>query len=270
MINFSELLWKPRKLTRGESRSSGSGDAYSTETSAGLREVPVEEVQILPSTRIALVTDPKGPGADRFRYLRMRLRELRNVAKLRSIVVTSPLPEDGKSTVALNLATALADNGKASVLLMEGDLYHPTLAERLGLAAHQGLSECLEEGLDPMLALRRIEPLNWYLLPAGTPHGNPADLLQGETLPHIMERLAPHFDWIVIDSPPVTPLTDALSLSRQVDATLLVVRADRTPRGAIEEAIARLGSQHIVGIVVNAAEGLNHVYSKYYGYYSKK
>jgi capsular exopolysaccharide synthesis family protein len=232
-------------------------------------QIPVEEVQVEASSRIVLHSDPRSPGADRFRFLRMQLRALWDAGKLKRLLVTSPLPQDGKSTIALNLATALAEQGKRSVLLVEGDLHHPTLIPRLGLKAWPGLAECLEEGLNPMSAVRRIEPLGWYLLPAGKPQSNPTELLQSRALSSIMQEISSHFDWVVIDSPPVNPLTDALSLAQHADASLLVVRAGCTPREAVEEALALLGPEHLQGIVLNGIEGLNRLYSKYRGYYDK-
>jgi Mrp family chromosome partitioning ATPase len=78
------------------------------------------------------------------------------------------------------------------------------------------------------------------------------------------------FDWVVVDTPPVTPLTDALTMARHVDASLLVVRADCTPRAAVDEALDRLGPKRVLGIVFNGAESLNRLYSKYYGHYGRK
>jgi len=240
------------------------------EISSVLKHAQIEKVVIEPNSRVALLMDPLSAAADRFRYLRMRLQDLRQVAKLQSLVITSPLPEEGKSTMAMCLATALAEGGKHSTLLIEADLHHPTLGASLGLRPERGLAECLESEFDPLSEIRKIEPLGWYLLHAGKTKGNPTELLQSETLSGLMQRVAPHFDWILIDSPPALPLTDAFSLSRQVDATLLVARADRTPREAIEETLKLIGRKHVVGIVLNGAEGLTSLYSKYYGSYRKK
>jgi capsular exopolysaccharide synthesis family protein len=231
-----------------------------------LQQIPAEEAQVSPGSRIIVHSDPRSPGADRFRFLRMCLRELWNAGKLKTLLITSPLPQDGKSTVALNLATALAEEGKRSVLLIEADLHRPTLTEQLGIEMREGLADCLEGSLNPFSALRRLEPLNWYLLPAGEPRSNPTELLQTEALAGVLQKLSPHFDWILIDSPPVIPITDALSLARHANATLLVAREGRTPGDAIEKAIAVLGRQRILGIVLNAVENLDRLYSGYYGY----
>jgi capsular exopolysaccharide synthesis family protein len=270
MINFSELLWKPQRSKGSALPAYIGSDSESLAEVSELRQIPTEEVQVRPETRIAVITDPRSPGADRFRYLRMRLREVKEAVKLQKLLITSPLPQDGKSTVALNVATALAEGGRRRVLLIEADLYHPSLIQRLGLQPRTGLGECLEEGLDPLLAVRHLQPLGWYLLSAGQVHGNPTELLQSEALSRVFQRVSPHFDWILVDTPPVAPLTDAVSISRQVDAALLVVRSGHTPQKAVNDALALLGTKHVLGIIFNAAEGLHRQYSKYYGYYSKK
>ena len=242
------------------------------EESGDLERIPVEEVLVEAASRIVFHGDPSSPGADRFRLLRMRLREIKNQTKLRTLLVTSPLPHDGKSTMALNLATALAQRGKSRVLLIEGDLHHSCLTSRLGIKVQAGLAECLEGALDPLSAIRRLEPLGWYLLAAGAPHRNPTELLQTEALSGTMQKLWPYFDWILIDSPPVLPLTDALLLRQQADASLLVARARQTPSDAVGEAVALLGQKHVLGIVLNCAERLGRIYSGYYysHYYNRE
>jgi capsular exopolysaccharide synthesis family protein len=230
-----------------------------------LKELPAVEVQLRPESRLVYFTDPYSPGADRFRLLRMILRELWTAGKLKSLLVTSSLPQDGKSTVALNLVTALAEGGKRNVLLIEADLHRPSIGANLGIAPRPGLAECLEVGLDPLSAIQRLEPLNWYLLAAGQADLNPTELLQAEALGGVMQTLSPLFDWIIIDSPPITPLTDALSLARHTSATLLVAREGETPRRSLEKSIALLGKQRVLGVVLNGVDGLDQLYSGYYG-----
>lgn len=270
MINFSHLLWKSQPAEDQTLPAPLNEELLHTDGQSDPLVVPVEKVDIDPGARIALLTDPEGPGADRFRLLRMRFREVKAKTKLRSLVITSPLPEDGKSTIAINLATALAEGGKRSVLLVEADLHHPTVSQSVRTQGHPGLAECLEAGVDPLSVIRRLQPPSWYLLPAGELQGNPTELLQSDSLADMMRRLSPMFDWILIDTPPVAPLSDALSVSRHTDASLLVVRADQTPRSAVGEALDLLGRAHVLGIIFNGAERLNRLYSKYYGYYGKK
>jgi capsular exopolysaccharide synthesis family protein len=234
---------------------------------SALKDIRTEQVALPAATRIVFHTEPTTPGADRIRYLRMRLREPWEAGKLRTLLITSPSAHEGKSTIAINLATALAEGGKRTVILVEADLHHSPLRDQFGLpAGSDGLAECLESGLNPLSAAIRLEPLGWYLLPAGKPVAHPAELLQTKALSGVMQKLLPHFDWILIDAPPVLPLTDALSLKQHADASLMVVRAGSTPKAAIEEAITLVGGQHVFGIVLNGVEEANSLYHKS-GYY---
>jgi capsular exopolysaccharide synthesis family protein len=228
---------------------------------------PVEEAHLTAESRLVYYDDPRSPAADRYRLLRMRLKEHWHAGKLKKLLVTSALSHDGKSTVVLNLATVLAERGRRSVLVVESDLHHSCIGTSLRLRPRAGLAECLvDEGIDPLSVIRRIEPLGWNFLPPGEPRRNPTELLQTPAYGQLMEKLAPHFDWILIDSPPVIPLTDSLSLQQHSDATLLVVRAGQTPREAVEQTIALIGKQNIVGVVLNAVQLRDHLYYQYNEY----
>jgi Mrp family chromosome partitioning ATPase len=227
-----------------------------TETSA----VPEE-------SRVVVYNDPRSPAADRFRWAGMRLKSIQAARGVKTLLITSPLPGDGKSTVALNLATVLTEKGKDPVLLVEADTYRPTLVKKLGLSTWPGLYGCYKRKSDPRLAIRRIDPLGFYLLPAGQAEGEDDLLFQSTFVPQLIGNLnSSSFSWILIDSPPTTPIAEILALKAQTDATLLVARAGRTPREAIEETTRNLGRDHIIGIILNAVEGLDRIYSKYYGY----
>ena len=270
MIRLFDFADVPREKAEERPPAASSYPLDRAEMGSGLSETPIDEVEPDALQRVVVITDPRSPGADRFRYLRMRLRELREKKQLKSLVITSPIPQDGKSTVSLNLATVLSEGGKRSVLLIEADLHRPNIAKTLGIPVRPGLAECLENGLDPLAALRRLKPLHWHLLPAGTPKGNPTEILQSVTTASVLETLSPHFDWIIVDTPPLAPLTDALTLATLVDACLLVVRAGHTPREAVEEALVQLGPGKVAGIIFNGADGLRRLYAKYSGYYAKR
>lgn len=226
------------------------------------------EVSPVPDeSRVVVHNDPRSAGADRFRWVAIRLKNLQTARGLKTLLITSPLPGDGKSTVSLNLATVLSENGKHSVLLVEADTYRPSLVNKLGLRPWPGLYGCYRRKSEPRLAIRRIDPLGFYLLPAGEPEGDGNLLLQSNFVPQLIKDFASSpFDWILIDSPPSTPIAEILALKAQADATLLVARAGHTPREAIEETARNLGRDHIIGIILNGVAGLNRVYSKYYGY----
>ena len=226
------------------------------------------EVSPVPAkSRVVVYHDPKSAGADRFRLAQIHLKSIQAARKLKSLLITSPLPKDGKSTVALNLATVLSENGKVPVLLLEADMARAALVKKLGLRPWPGLTECYKHGNDPMLAVRRVDPLGFYLLPAGGPVEDGTSLFQSKFASQLIKGLSSSsFSWILIDSPPTTPVADILALKAQADGTLLVARAGETPREAIEESARNLGRDHILGIILNGVEGLNRTYSKYYGY----
>jgi protein-tyrosine kinase len=230
-------------------------------------EFPVEQAQVRPESRIIYYTDPRSPAADRFRFLRMRLRDLAKAGKLKKLLITSPMPGDGKTTAVLNLATVLSERGKWKVLVIEADLHRGSIAQALNLRAWRGLGECLtDEHESPLSAVRRIEPLGWHLLPAGEPRGNPTEMLQTASFGHVIDKLAASFDWILIDSPPVISLTDALSLHQHADGSLLVARAGQTPREAIKEAVTLLNPKKVLGVILNGAQdGRMRYDQRYYG-----
>jgi len=269
--HFRDLSPKTEEQT--DDRPADSTVRERTEKAGSVRrleDLPVEEVNLKPASRIAYVTEPRSLGADRFRFLRMGLREGWSAGKLRKLLVTSPLPGDGKSTVTLNLGAVLAEHGQRSVLLVEADLYHASLSPQLGLETKPGLTECLEGRLNPLAAVRRLQPMDVYFMSAGRLKSNSTELLQSQALSDVFAQLSPHFDWVVIDSPPVIPVSDALSLRQEADASLLVVRAGSTPSQAVEHALALLGRKHVLGIVFNGVEGLDRLYSKSYkDYYAK-
>ncbi|MGH9352755.1 MAG: CpsD/CapB family tyrosine-protein kinase, partial [Terriglobia bacterium] len=237
------------------------------ESAPELTSVPSENAKIRPESRLVVWDSPHTLAADRYRLLRMHLEKLQGGGKLRTLLLTSASPQDGKSTVVLNLATILAAQGKHKVLIIEADLRCPSLTRRLGLGRWEGLSGCLAHGIDPISAVRRIEPMGFYLLPAGELVANPTELLQSERLTQLVQSMSGRFDWVLIDSPPTSPIADTLALKPRADACLLVVRAGKTPREAVEESIRQFGPGFVLGIVLNGLEGLEREYSEYYSKY---
>jgi len=229
------------------------------------KQLQVEEVHVQHFGRVVFHTDPMSAAADRYRLLRMRLRECWAAGKLKSVLVTSSMPGEGKSTTALNLATALAEERTRTVLLIDGDLHRGSLNNQLNLNPHVGFTECLQRRLNPLSAIRRVEPFGWYFLSAGQfSVGSPTELLQPQELATFFQKLSSQFDWIVVDSPPVLPLSDAVALRQHLDGTLMVARAGSTPGKAVEDAIAILGRKHIIGLILNGIEKVDSAYSAYY------
>jgi capsular exopolysaccharide synthesis family protein len=234
---------------------------------SAVAQFSVETVAVRPEARIVVHTDPRGPTADRLRLLRLRLNQSWNQETLKRLLVTSPQPHDGKSTIAMNLAITLSEEGERSVLLLEGDLHRATISRELGLAGRPGVAECLEKDATPVSFIRRIEPLGFCFLPAGNAQTNPSELVQETALAALLKPLSQHFDWILVDSPPVIPLSDALSWRHTTDATLLVTRAGQTLTQGTEEALNLIGRKHVFAVLLNGIEGLDRQYKKYYQTY---
>ena len=181
----------------------------------------------------------RGAGVEQFRSLRSRIYQARYEAPLKTILVSSGMPSEGKSFVAANLAMSLARNSVNNILLIDGDLRRPTLHKLLGAPNAPGLSEYLAgtvELNDIMQRDRSPETAedasqrsisNLTFIPSGKCGDNSSELVANHRIEELIATLSPHFDWILIDSPPVLAVTDAVELARAADAVLLVARGAR-------------------------------------------
>jgi len=217
---------------------------------------PFSSAKIVTPTQSKILFGQNGESlaAEKFRYLGVRLRHLQQKSLLRRLLITSSMPEEGKSTIAANLACALATKQEQKILLLEGDLRRPTLAQQFGLGAVPGLSEWLEG--EPSLAVNvcRLDGLGFYILPAGKPPIDPLALLQSDRLPVLMDQLSSWFDWIVIDSPPVLPLADTSVWMRLTDAILLVTRPGKTSKSQLQRSLEVLEQPKLLGALVNGSK----------------
>jgi len=204
-------------------------------------------------TKSRLVGDEStpSPAAEAYRALRTSLQFIDPDDPIRTLVITSPQAEDGKSTTAANLALAIASSG-ARVVLVDADLRQAGLSELLGVEGSVGLTSVLSGAVTLDAALQTYRP-SLELLSAGTIPPNPSELLGSQRMTRLIEGLLERCDLVIFDAPPVLPVTDAVVLSTQVDGTALVVRHGRTTRGHVAEAARRLHAvdADLVGFVLN-------------------
>jgi capsular exopolysaccharide synthesis family protein len=228
-------------------------------------DFPSRDIFITPASRLVVLTEPDSLAAEKFRFLGVRLRHLRQNRQLKKILVTSSIPEEGKSLVSANLAGVLARR-KQRVLLIEGDLRRPVLVQQFGLRGLTGLGEWLRSSQQKVSNIYYLPRLNFWLLPAGHPPENPLELMQSGRLAELMRQLESLFDWIIVDSPPLLPLADTSVWGRLTDGTLLVAREGKTEKTALQEGVEILKKSDLLGIVLNSCTNLNH--RSYYHYYS--
>ena len=199
--------------------------------------------------------DPRNPRAESFRTLRTNLQFLavNDAADLRgrSYVVSSAGPSEGKSTTAANLAIALAESG-ARVALVDGDLRLSRVAENMGLEGGVGLTDVLIGRAELADVLQRWGAGQLYVLPAGKMPPNPSELLGSKGMETLLETLHEHFDYILVDAPPLLLVTDAAVVSKHTNGTLLVAASGSTRKQALEMAMRTLaaGGGHLRGVVV--------------------
>jgi protein-tyrosine kinase len=191
-----------------------------------------------------------------FRVLCQRLSQVREQRTLRTVLVTSAVPREGKTVVAINLTAMLARNSSA-VLLVDADLRHPTLPF-LGIAPGPGLADYLAGRIELTKVIRRVDPFGFYYLAAGAASANPAELFQKPALEGFIRQAVSTFEWVILDSPSVNLFADPRYLAMLVDGVLVVVREDLTPKEAAEKCLVALEKAFVVGLVLNASSGSPH------------
>ena len=220
--------------------------------------------------------DAQGPAVEQFRSLRSRMQEFRDLNSLKSVLVSSGLPQEGKSFVACNLAVSLARHKSARVLLIDGDMRRATLHDILGAPITPGLTEYLAGNASIVEVMQRAthqsngSPIpaglaSLTFIAAGKEHDNAADLSGNRRFQQMIAAVSPHFDWIVVDSSPVNLVSDGVNLARACDAVLLVARGGVTRYEVAQRAVAELKASKILGLVLNAV--VNPPFAGgYYGY----
>jgi capsular exopolysaccharide synthesis family protein len=209
-----------------------------------------------PDPRIQLFSsmDPFATGAEQFRTLRSRLYRIRETQPLTTLLITSALPAEGKTLVCANLAQALVRQRGCKVLLLDADLRAPRLREVFGAPVGPGLADYLQGGAKETDIIQRGQEEGLFFIQAGEHVTHPAELISNGRFKQLLSRVAGLFDWVLVDSPPILPVSDASVLAPTCDGVLLVVRAGVTPAEAPQKACHELGDARIVGVVLNSVE----------------
>jgi protein-tyrosine kinase len=209
-----------------------------------------------------------GAAQEQYRKLAAILHHAQTERGLKVIMTSSALPGEGKSLTAVNLALTLSESYHRRVLLIDADLRRPTVQRIFGIPPISGLNEGLKASEDRPMALTPVcERL--FVLPAGRPEADPMSGLTSDRMRRLITQAAASFDWVIVDSPPVSLLPDASLLSAFVDGVLLVVRAGKAPFSLVKRTVDSITHERILGVVMNAID-LAHDrnaggYYEYYG-----
>lgn len=218
-----------------------------------------------------LVTGGAGPSqrAESFRQLRTNLQFAHVSHKSKTVLVTSSLPGEGKSSTATNLAIAIAESGQ-SVALVDADLRRPMVATYLGLESNAGLTTALIGQADLQDLMQPWGSNELHVLTSGRIPPNPSELLGSAEMKHLIDRLEQAFDAVIIDAPPLLPVTDSAVLAQQVGGVLLVVGCHSAKRPQVEKAVStlQLVDADVLGVVLNRVptKGPDAYSYNYYGY----
>ena len=217
------------------------------------------------ATSLVMRSDPYGAPAEEFRRVATNLEFADVDDPVRAVVVTSPLPGEGKSTVSINLALAMAERFQR-VLLIDADLRKPSVAEYCQVDGLLGLTSVLLGGATLTEAIRPWAGGSIDVLPAGIIPANPSQLVGSETMASVLKALISEYDFVVIDTPPLLPVTDALTLSKLVDGAIVVARYKSTRRHQLEQSLGSLEgvSARVLGVILNGDKTKDS--TSYYGY----
>jgi capsular exopolysaccharide synthesis family protein len=271
--------WKTAVLTEQLDRTEDSEGVTSSFGLTGMRPVPTQteasvatevllsdeplgpfgsfkslQISLSPESRLPCLTDSGSPAAEAFRLLGVRLRHLRRDRPLKKVLITSTIPQEGKSMVAANLACTLALKTQQRTLVLEGDLRRPSLSKMFGLGRNSGISEWLEGDRGLTTSIYHLEGPNIWILPAGSAPSNALELLQSGRLSSLMDQLTVLFDWIIIDSPPVLPLADTSVWMRLADGILLTTRQGTTEKRQLQRGLEAVESKKLIGALVNSSK----------------
>jgi capsular exopolysaccharide synthesis family protein len=261
-------------LTDAKLALASVADTSSELTDADLAKVV--QVKWSPSPQQFPSLDARGAAVEQFRSLRSRMQEFRDLNEIKTILVSSGIPQEGKSFIAANLAVSFARHKAGRVLLIDGDMRRATLHKLLGCPQGPGLTEYLSGGASIVEVMQRPSPseagtrlpagfASLTFIPAGNEHEKAADLSGNSRFERLIAAAAPHFDWIVVDSSPVNLVSDGVNLARHCDAVLLVARGGVTKYEVAQRAVSELKASKVLGFVLNAVKN-PPVTGGYYGY----
>ena len=245
-------------MSEGVEVSRFAGDLGEEPTDPKEFSLPAE-----PEKRLVSINEPAALGAELLRTLASRLRLVQKRHPIRKLLVTSAVPNEGKTLISANLAITLALHQK-SVLLIDGDLRSSSLSRQFDIVDDSLESNWRQQDLYHLPSLRKARGLALWVIPAGKPIDQPSKILQSGQFGDALVAIEPDFDWIVIDSPPLVPFGDAEFLASLADAVVLVTRKGVTPKNSLRDALKSFDKSKIIATILNCADVSSHKYYREY------
>lgn len=233
-----------------------------TRAPQGVTAATVRSTDVHP--RLLMWHEPYGIGCEEYRTLRTQLFHTAERELTQVILLTSAVSGEGKTATTLNLALAIAQSNRR-VLVIDGDLRRPNIAQYLALKPLAGFTEVLNDKNDLFDTITRLADHELYVLPVKRESTTPTELLSSPRLAETLTELRQSFDFILIDAPPVKPFADTRLLANHADAVLMVIRAGFAAYETVAEAVQALADQRILGVVLNNAEDVQE-FSTYEDY----
>ena len=230
-------------------------------------------VERVTSPYLVLFHHPQGLLAEQYRALRNNILAMNRSGASRTILITSAMSGEGKTVTLANLGLALGEVERTRVLLVDGDIRHPGLEALLGLNRGKGLTDLLQDRADLEEVIYESGFPQVDILGAGSEVAHPAGLVTSSRMKELFSALKERYRYILVDSPPILPITDGLTLAPLADGTLLVIRLDYTPRPAVDRALDHLRKvgAPVLGAFLTCAKDLSPGRkSPYYYPYSKE
>jgi protein-tyrosine kinase len=218
--------------------------------------------------KLVVGSDNSAIFIEQYRRLAATLHDAQLEKGLKTVMVTSAVPREGKTLTVINLALTLSESYARRVLLIDADLRQPSIHQVLGIPNDKGLSDLLRSD---HLELSTISvSARLAVLPSGSIRDNPLAGLASARMRAFVEDVATRFDWVLLDAPPVGLLPDAQLIGRMAQAAVFVIRAGVTPYPVVDRAIAELGRDCIIGTVLNGVEESSLASTEYYGHYDQQ
>lgn len=262
MGSVREITSLPRRSSFGEAAVSAKHYEF------GQLEIHPHAV----NPRLVSITEPNSPYCEDYRGLRTQLIAKGHKQKLRSIVVVSYGQSEGKTVTALNLSWLLAQTEGVKALIIDGDMRLPSVANYLGIEADIGLSNVLAGDIPLEKAVIKLNPAGLHLLPGGTTYDNVAELASGPKFRELLDEVSAHFDFVIIDAPPLSLFSDGAIYMNNCDGALLVIRANHVRYSDIDRVLDSVPREKLLGAIVNQSDEAlaNRGYYEYSYYRSQK